>query len=654
MFSGPPMAEYLSGLGIEYAIALISSVEAGRREAMIAFDVGAGTQDIGFRGEVPVLFQIAPALPVKFSIRDHDGSPTVAQITVRDANGRVYPAQAKRLAPDFFFQPHIYRPDGAFVSLPPGQFKVSYSRGPEYRVERKTVTVPRPGNEPVALSLQRWVEPARYGFYSGDYHIHASGCAHYQVPTQGVGPEDIFLQVKGEALNVACVLTWGPGFEHQQRYFSPQADKLSEPLTVLKYDLEISGFGSAALGHIALLNLKNQTYPGTDHTTQAWPTWTIPAMRWAREQGGIAGYPHSDMQVDPPGYAKRFIARHDRNANASLDAAEAAAALLPLPFRQLDADGDGRLTVGELTAAADAAANELPNLVLPSMLGSGAMEVFVSTAEGVCDFTSAMDTGRVGEWNTWYHLLNSGFPLKVGGETDFPCMSGLRVGQGRTYVKLGKGPVPAVDFAEWIRGLAAGRSYVSDGYAHALAFVVDGVEPGTGVVRRAGAGKVSIRAKVAFAPETPQGVAYGTQDALAGRRFSGDTRVLHGTRSVEAITGGQRLVEIVQNGKVVASRAVAADGEIHDLTFEVTVDRSSWIALRQFPQLHTNPIDVIVDGKPIRASSQSAQWCAESVELLWEKRSDKILPAERPAARAAYDRALATFRQRAAEAKGAQ
>ena len=29
----------------------------------------------------------------------------------------------------------------------------------------------------------------------------------------------------------------------------------------------------------------------------------------------------------------------------------------------------------------------------------------------------------------WYHILNCGFPLKVSGETDFPCMSGERVGQ---------------------------------------------------------------------------------------------------------------------------------------------------------------------------------------------------------------------------------
>ena len=41
----------------------------------------------------------------------------------------------------------------------------------------------------------------------------------------------------------------------------------------------------------------------------------------------------------------------------------------------------------------------------------------MTTAQGLCDFISAMDTARIQEWNTWYHLLNCGFPLKVSGET---------------------------------------------------------------------------------------------------------------------------------------------------------------------------------------------------------------------------------------------
>jgi hypothetical protein len=86
----------------------------------------------------------------------------------------------------------------------------------------------------------------------------------------------MFLQVKGEGLNVGCVLTWGPCYDFQRQYFSPAADVVSEPLTVLKYDLEISGFGSAALGHVCLLNLTEQTYPGSEGTsTKGWPTWTV-------------------------------------------------------------------------------------------------------------------------------------------------------------------------------------------------------------------------------------------------------------------------------------------------------------------------------------------------------------------------------------------
>src|SRR5262249_14543891 len=73
LFQSPPLTTNLSGLKVEYAIALIYSSEAGKREATIGFDVGQGTQDLGFRGEVPVLFDVRPALPVKLTIHDEDG-----------------------------------------------------------------------------------------------------------------------------------------------------------------------------------------------------------------------------------------------------------------------------------------------------------------------------------------------------------------------------------------------------------------------------------------------------------------------------------------------------------------------------------------------------------------------------------------------------
>ena len=103
MYTSPPMTANLSGLKLEYAIALIYSHEAGSREATIGFDVGQGTQDLGFRGEVPILFDVRPGINVRLFVKDFDGKPTVGRFTFKDRTGRVYPLQAKRLAPDFFF-----------------------------------------------------------------------------------------------------------------------------------------------------------------------------------------------------------------------------------------------------------------------------------------------------------------------------------------------------------------------------------------------------------------------------------------------------------------------------------------------------------------------------------------------------------------------
>ena len=74
----------------------------------------------------------------------------------------------------------------------------------------------------------------------------------------------MFRQVKGEGLNVGSVLTWGPGFDHQRQFFAPAADERSEPLTLMKYDIEVSGFGSEALGHVCLLEPEGADLSGRE------------------------------------------------------------------------------------------------------------------------------------------------------------------------------------------------------------------------------------------------------------------------------------------------------------------------------------------------------------------------------------------------------
>jgi hypothetical protein len=372
-------------------------------------------------------------------------------------------------------------------------------------------------------------------------------------------------------------------------------------------------------------------------------------MRWTKQQGGYTGYAHSasGLKIDPAAASRRLISQADADSNGRLSAAESAQLLLPQPLTDIDDDKDGQLSERELTLSHDRVADQLPNLAIPEMNGVGAMEICVSTAEGVCDFISAMDTARIQEWNTWYHIMNCGFPLKVSGETDFPCMSSRHVGQGRVYVQLGK--VERLSFDDWCASLAAGRSYVSDGYAHALDFRVQDVTPGADVVNWDRAGTARVTARVSFAAEQPMGVAHGGVTPASGRRELGDTVLLHEPRRDEMQRGGTRLVEVVVNGRAVASQAVNADGQTHDLRFDIPVERSSWIALRHFPQLHTNPVNVIVAGKPVRASRDSARWCIAMTELLWRNRERNIAPPEREEAKATFQRALERYRQIASE-----
>jgi hypothetical protein len=112
---------------------------------------------------------------------------------------------------------------------------------------------------------------------------------------------------------------------------------------------------------------------------------------------------------------------------------------------------------------------------------------------------------------------------------------------------------------------------------------------------------------------------------------------------------GRRLVEIVVNGKAAAGKEVVADGQAHDLDFEIQIDRSSWVALRHFPQLHTNPVNVLVGDKPIRASRTSALWCIETIEQLWRTRERAIAAVERDEARKTFDQAIEKFRRIASE-----
>ena len=110
-------------------------------------------------------------------------------------------------------------------------------------------------------------------------------------------------------------------------------------------------------------------------------------------------------------------------------------------------------------------------------------------------------------------------------------------------------------------------------------------------------------------------------------------------------------VELVMNGRPVARKNVLADGTVQTLTFDIPVERSSWLAVRILGSSHTNPIFVLVNGKPVRASRQSAEWALACVNQCWTQKAPKISKKELPEAKAAYDHAREVYRQLIAQSE---
>ena len=586
-----PLNKTLSGLKLEYRIVELYSRDAGRREAKLEFDVGQGTQDLGFRNEINVLFDCEPAVAVKLGVLDDDGTPTTAQFTIRDERGRIYPSRARRLAPDFFFHDQIYRHDGETVALPPGKYHVTYTRGPEYKVLTREITVPVAAKHEERFRLERWIKLADHGWYSGDHHIHAAGCSHYESPTAGVTPQDMMRHIEGEDLDVGCVLSWGPCWYVQKQYFDGHVSKLSTPRHLMRYDVEVSGFPSSHAGHVCLLRLAEQDYPGTTRIEE-WPSWDLPVLQWAKRQGAVVGFAHSGWGL---------------KTNAT----------------------------------------KLLSYDMPPFDGIGANEYIVDVTHDAVDFISTVDTPALWELPIWYHTLNCGFMTRISGETDFPCIYGDRVGLGRSYVKL---PTDQpLDYDAWVQGIRDGRSYVSDGLSHLFDFAINGLgvgEAGVGgrpSVLSAKAGEkltVKIRAAALLADKPRDDI----------RRLQLDQKPYWHTERARIGASRQVPVELIVNGQAVERKLIEADGRIQDLTFDYTPQISSWLAVRIFPTAHTNPVFVELDGKPIRASRRSAEWCLIAVDVCWRAKSPQIRPGEAEAAKSAYAKARAVYQTRLAEA----
>jgi hypothetical protein len=583
-----PLQAALSGLAIEYRIVQIYSSDRGQREATLVAVAGPGEQDLDYASTVPVLFECTPANTVRVRIQDESHGAAMASLLITDKLGRVYPTQTKRALPDLWFQPQIYRKDGETIELSDGTYFIEYGRGPEYL--RKQIPFTLSGGKPASLllPLERWVDPHTLRYYSGDSHIHAAGCSHYESPAEGVTPEVMQRQSEGEALDVGAVLTWAPGWHYQSQFFSGHvfrsADFSADP-SMLRYDVEVSGFPSSHCGHLVLLRLLRDTYPGAK-TIDEWPSWNLPILKWAKAQGAVTGYAHSGwgMAVN---------------------------------------------------------STDLPNYLIPAFDSCGANECIIDvTHDEMIHFLSGCDTWPFVELNTWYHLLNCGFTIVFAGETDFPCITDTCTGGGRSYVRLSAPPAGDTGYSDWVQaGMVNGDSYFGDGRSHIFYFTVEGASSVTsGNHFQFGEhSDLHLSAQVCALLEEISDTSLRIRNASPYEK-----PYWHLERSRIGETN-KVSVDLVVNGKPVQSVEIVADGKTRPVSFNLHLDQSSWVALRIYPSCHTNPIYVHVAGKPVRASHKSAEWCRKAVDACWQQKSLRIRPSEMNAAQQAYDHARSTY-----------
>jgi hypothetical protein len=499
----------------------------------------------------------------------------------------IYPLPSRRVAafdeyPDFFFQPQVYRSSGEHVMLAPGKYNITFTRGPEYIVQKQELVIP-PGKNSFEASFQlkRWINMSKLGWYSADHHIHGAGCSHYDSPEEGVPPAHMWRQVVGEDLNVGASLAWGPSWYHQKTFFTGKDEPYSTSKNIMRNDVEVSGFPSSHAGHIVLLRLKEDDYPGTTKIEE-WPSWTLPVLKWAKSQGAVVGYAHSGWGLEPSQPTKDF-----------------------------------------------------PNYVIPKMDGIGANEYIVTVTQNAVDFYSAGNTPAPWELNMWYHTLSAGFRTRISGETDFPCVYDERVGLARSYFK----PDGILSYDNYVKALQLGRSYVTDGGSHILDFSVNGVESGIKNSEVSMKGNQSIKVSSKVVANLPK--QQDESGAAIAKRPMDEQPYWHLERARISTTQKVR-VELIVNGESVESSEILADGKWKDVNFEYAMKQSGWVALRIYPSAHTNPVFVHVDGKPVRVQ-RSAQWCRETVDQCWKMKLPLIRETERAAAQAAYDEARAVY-----------
>lgn len=520
----------------------------GRLSALLLVLLQTAPHDVMLRGEV-VDADTGQPIACRISIRGRDGTYFFAKSASPD--GSAFKYQKRVSGRKESAENHVTLSAHPFtVALTPGTYTVTVQRGKEYLPEMRPVEVGESGAS-IAVKLRRWIHMADRGWYSGETHVHRLA-------------DELPNLMLAEDLNVALPLTsWVT-----EAYTSPRsANKAGtavlndarvievDPTHVFyprntEYEIFRVGKKSHTLGALFILNHKTLFEEGLPPVR--------PVVKRAREEGALLeldkhNWPWSMM------LAPVFNVDLYELANNHMWETEFA-------FRDFGAPAPAYMRIP--------------------------LEEKGFTELGWILYT----------FQNYYALLDCGLRMRPTAGS----ASGVHpvpLGFGRVYVHL-DGPF---SYDAWIRGLNAGRSFVTTGPMISAVLTKERM--------------LQIR----------------IESAVPIRRF-----------------------DIIQNGEILVgfgalNQEVPGKGYVNTEEFPIEATGSSWVAVRCFEDrddrrirfAHTAPLYIDVPGKPLRPRREEVEFLMGRVE----QEIDRNRAVLTPEGLAEYDLALDFYRGKLKDAR---
>ncbi|MCB1232920.1 MAG: CehA/McbA family metallohydrolase, partial [Verrucomicrobiae bacterium] len=354
------------------------------------------------------------------------GEPVAARLTIESADGKTrYLAETAGrpgLASSVPYEKQrgeksveihtALSPDPFRAELPPGKYRLTASRGPEYRPDTVEIEVPTDEKaeiEPVTLTVRRWIDMAQRGWFSGDVHCHLT-------------PDELRTVLPAADLNVTFPLTsWVSDTTHKPTENNKYEGETPRPFLVR-----------------------------VDDTHVFWPVNTEYEIGTHEGERHLLGAIFALHHEAPLGFAVPPV-------GPMVKAARKQGAILDLdkhswPWSMM-LPAIGAVDLYEVTNnhlwQTEFFFNRWNQEYVPDY-----MEI-PRNEKGEFDEPGWIDFGL----QNWYALLNCDLRLAPSAGT----ASGVHpvpLGFGRVYVRM---PDRTFDFDEWLDGLKAGRSFVTTG-----------------------------------------------------------------------------------------------------------------------------------------------------------------------------------------------